>query len=311
MMRPHLLRMVLSMVYSMQSRKGWSLMTEAPDCLNIAMPDFSSSYAFSSFRSKDKIVFHGECPPCVYASLTLYDTRGAVVSHRRLTPAAPFMVRVGKDVALPSSSTYCVIFRLYKPTTKWDLPSIIQNGKMLSNPSKVSIRNTSQSWSGTLRRWLSRLLHRKLMHGTVIVPDHLDGYFPNPDCSYVVATPYEKGVVVMEGDLPPRSMITYMGFMTCNLADTSTDASLSWDDLPEENHYKIYAAPSVEEALRRGWKEGEHGLLLWKGTNHKPIVVVRILTTTGQSPQEVGMDGLMPTFLFLDENEEEKMNHEP
>lgn len=287
-----LLRLIVSGVYYIQSRKGWSLLSDGPDCFNIAMPEFSASYSVATFRKKDKIILHGQSPECVYASMTVYDTQGRVVSHRRLTPNSTFVFVMGKDMALPTSYVYGVIFRVYQPNRAWELPSIIQNGTEIPTLSWRAIRERSHAMTGTVQLLLSFALKRKIFPGTVMVPTELEGYFPNPDAFYIVATPKTKtGVVIVEGTLPPRTSTTFMGFMTCNLCYTSTDMCLTWNDVPSQ--YKIYAAHSKDAAKEVGWVEGNHPLLLWNEDNKARIFVIRII-----ADKQEDVNASMPEITF-------------
>ena len=296
-----------SCLYRRFSNLYWpiqSICDENEKILNIAFPDSSVLYFISSFHSKDNIILQGKIPKTLHLwNIGFYDSEGKIFHsiHDKSFPSQKFTISISEfihessstHVRSPKNSMFCVVLRFYLsketlPIIPSFLPEIIVNKKKI----KTLPYETRIKYSKHVESFFTSFFAKKNypidvsynIHEFFLPPkQQVDMFFPNPHAEYLVVFPSKHNVLKVEGSIPSNigfqnDSLRYLGFMTCNLLTTSTDESLSFDELPKK--YTLYVAFSQKNAERYGFNPNEdHKLLLWNlQTNKNPILVFRIVS---------------------------------
>lgn len=294
-------------LYKKFSGNGWALVCKTP-LLNIAFPDDSVQYFVCSFPREAYVCLVGSPPPrdlVAYSALTVYDTHGLPVSSLYDNQWAHYKngIVMGRDLALPPSSYYCLILRLYmtSPRPKSPLrlsplrlsplrldlcPSLVttMDDGCEQTLSDISVRTIVENSEHVQEKVVDFLSKRALpvfdgqaQQFYAPASSEMARFFVNENAAYMIAVPNpHQRVLCVTGQRYPKigreHEVRFTGFMACNFKTTATDSSIAWENLPV--HYRIWVAFSEREARLAGYTE-EDALLLWKPSNGWPIVVYR------------------------------------
>jgi hypothetical protein len=268
------------------ARKGWMVVSAAPNFLNVAMPDFSVQYAVSSFYDGDRPIFIGQIPSnSDYWALTVYDPDGLPVGGVNDSSISDQNYNIQLEYPIIPKDfrgEYCVIMRIYYrhrgvEVCNLSLPIIKIDEEILPIHKWTDIvRETdkiqAQLWSLFSCRFIQRLLVRGFYK-----PSQTDlvSLFPNRDAAYLVAFPYESRVLRIRWKPPvvSRCDVRFTGFMTCDLSDTRTFDSFSWRS-KSSAIVILFIGYNRQEAIQKGMSSSDI-FLQWEETVKYPCVVYR------------------------------------
>lgn len=282
-----------TLLYQQFVNEGWSLLSSAPELLNVALPEFSVKYIAASFHTGERVTISGRAPQASFVSLTAYNTLGLPISSTYLTPCRPFHIVMGEDLPLPDTSgLYCIIYRIYQPLRGVDFPDIFINNIRIVPKPLLRIETTSFALTIPIQTLFAKLINLQIPTPSPFFKPSsqtTEGLFPNPYATYLIGAPSLTRVIKVQGVFYNRKpSLRFIGFMASNLSTTATDSSINWDQFPTSN-YEFYVTYRKKDAEACGWKPGIP-LLFWKSTNLNPVIVYREVRTVNE-----GIFNLMST----------------
>lgn len=290
--------------------------------LNIAYPDKNIAYYVASFSVKNNISLKGKIPEnseMYFWSLTIYREDGSIYQSINDTQVngKEYVINIGnsntgsftsndsKMLKPPIGDTYCVIQRVYKKNIMFRLfPDYIPN--IIVNDGQVQVKEVDIAErienSSMLQSIFTKLFTKKFERINVskffkvdinkfFLPadSEMSLVFPNPFAKYLMVFPNDNSnVIKIQGILQDNIGISnnncrYVSFMTSSFYTTSTDNSISFEEIRtnSDKEYILYAGFTEDDAKKTGYdsKEENHNLLLWKKGNMKPVLVYRLVST--------------------------------
>jgi hypothetical protein len=314
------LSIIFNSLYKRFLNQNWPLISSIannPPLLNVAFPDNSIIYYIASFSSENTVTLSGMIPPNIYFwSLTIYDTNGLPFKSwdYSLYPNNSYTIILGPNNFKPPDGYYCVIQRIYKTSnTPKIYPNYVPNISILN---KSVIRVTEQQriinsnhiqfllWKLFDFKFASKTpndLFPKININQFFLPSQtkLASVFPNPFAEYLVVYPSNKNVIKIIGILPKsigyNQSILFISFMASNMNYTSTDHSISFNELPQK--YSLYIAFSEYEASQYGYNKNKDQLLLWDANNTFPVLIFRVVSISNSKNN----DSLLSLFSLNNE----------
>jgi len=289
MFRDFFLRLYFKNLYKKYLHQGWPLVCHAPKFLNIALPDFSVVYRLASFQKTDSVQIIG-VPPHYYSyySFYMYDDSGLPIggiSDQNITVVdGVYKLTVGKELPKPSTDYYCIIYRVYYKNFIQEEPPIFLLNGLIVQPTPFSqvSKETLTMASSLTNRLTNRSIQIEDKSPYFIKPPDakLNALFPNPDSKYMLLFPLSTDDYVLKitGKMPSKIGYNYplrfVGFMSCNLKTTSTEACISYLELPSS--YCIWVAKNKKQAIKAGWKDEKNTFIRWSSDDNAiPLLVYR------------------------------------
>ena len=247
--------------------KSWSLVSIFHpemniDSFNLALPDCSSEYWFTTFAPNEKPILFIKNTESVYSSLTAYDVSGFSIdnSHIDINNYNSNYVNLMKESSY--NDYFSIVYRIYyndngtgvfDSINKHQLPTIYSNHILYKNNDKeYSIENTKKYVTPAkiileeIKTNVSTSEYNKQFKYPSV--DLTVGLFPNPDAIYIIAFPERNTLfnISLIGKIPKnmpnkKSYKYYVDLMIADYDTTETINTVSidyWCEKPCTN-YKI------------------------------------------------------------------------
>jgi hypothetical protein len=248
------------------------VVSNAPQCLNFAYPDFSVQYFVTTFHP-GKITLRGEIPMSKlhFFSIAIYGTDGLPIyskSDADLGTNQPY----AETITLKTVAALIVRFYRKDPSEHFDsyLPEISIPKKKVTMAMRISA-------SKTLGKLLLPKIVKQNRQMAKLLPSQpqffkpddrmLKSLFPNPFAHYLIAKPSSQhGYIDITTPVFRNDDYRFVGFMASNYSTTETDDSIS---LPVgKKQYRIWFGIGPAEKHMKYY-------LRWKSSNQFPILVYR------------------------------------
>jgi len=283
MILKNLTKIIMMVLYRRYYYQLWPIVSESPQLLNVAFPDFSVRYYVMSFPKGATITLKGTIPSSLrFWSVTLYDTTGTSIQswNDTLYPNSTY------DIRFTTTQMCAMIVRYYTTTTTSSdfLPTVAVAGRgSLSTVSNTRVTANSDQLQSLLYKSCKRQAKKYNFKNVDTYqfflgdPGSMQMMFPNSNAMYLLAFPTSTNVIKIKGVLPPSigrtHNVRFVGFMASDLNTTRTDDSIG--DSKLSTNYILYVAFSKKDAAKYGYKEGDPILLWDKSTNTRPVVIYR------------------------------------
>ena len=245
------------------------IMSNAPEYLNFAYPDFSVQYFVTTFRP-GKITLEGKIPRSKlhFFSITLYGVDGLpIYSKSDADMSTSYVETVDLDVVA------ALIVRFYRKNPKESFEKYLPT---LSVAKKEVTRSARLAASKKLEKLLLPKIAKQNIRIAEILPTEpqffkpndqmLKSLFPNPFAHYLIARPSsQQGYIDITTPSFTMDDYRFVGFMLSNYSTTETDDSIS---LSGNRRYRIWFGVGPPDKHMKYY-------LQWKSSNAFPILVYR------------------------------------